>query len=320
MKRKTPYRGENYWPGYVDALVNVILNLVFMVAVFLIALVVANSVQKANILKTELPIIDNLKNPLFGDIETDLDFGLSKVTATVIIANFQQMDIDDPDIETSGPIETLPMHVSSAQAELPSTFMTPAPPQEDEPSAFDPARPMLGADQTDRPDDLGKGYEAEDEVFSAHPEAAQMALSNQISDVQTEKVLPESLISIIIADGYSGRGGPNAQLSKRLDSGGRTIMTIDLPVLADPVTSLSRDYLSSAFKAALPLESKSFTLLFTTELAEPIRRRSAYLALSVIRNQLIQAGVDPARIDIQLLNGKAVNDTNVKFFIIASGR
>ena len=33
---------QNYWPGYLDALINVMLNLLFLVAVFAIGLVLLN--------------------------------------------------------------------------------------------------------------------------------------------------------------------------------------------------------------------------------------------------------------------------------------
>lgn len=318
MKKRSSYRSENYWPGYVDALVNVILNLVFMVAVFLIALVVASSVEKANVLKTEIPIVEKLKNVRFGDFETDLDFGLSQVTPQ-ILANFQNATIDRSDAETSGPIKVLPFHVSSEEVELPSTFSGFAPKPVRVTSGARPAVTSSEAEKLQRHAATAL-VDAEGDETSSTPQAtATEGDGNETEETIKQNALPESLISIVIADGYSGRGGPNAQLSKRIDSSGRTVLTIDLPVLADPVTSLSRDYLSDAFKAVLPLESERFTLLFTTELDEPTRRRSAYLALSVIRNQLIQVGVDPARIDVQLLNGRAINDTSVKIFVIASG-
>jgi hypothetical protein len=55
----------NYWPGYVDALVNVVLNLLFLTGVFTIGLVTLNyeallTQQKMNQLKIE--IINNIRN------------------------------------------------------------------------------------------------------------------------------------------------------------------------------------------------------------------------------------------------------------------
>lgn len=42
MSRKKKDREMNYWPAYVDALINVVLNLLFLVGVFTIGLVVLN--------------------------------------------------------------------------------------------------------------------------------------------------------------------------------------------------------------------------------------------------------------------------------------
>lgn len=42
----------NFWPGYVDALINVLLNLLFLVGVFTVGLVVLN-MQAAMIQKEE---------------------------------------------------------------------------------------------------------------------------------------------------------------------------------------------------------------------------------------------------------------------------
>ncbi len=47
MRRKRPRLGSvNYWPGYVDAMTNVVLNLLFMVAMFGITIAVFNRTPK----------------------------------------------------------------------------------------------------------------------------------------------------------------------------------------------------------------------------------------------------------------------------------
>ncbi len=42
MSRKKKDKEINFWPAYVDALINVVLNLLFLVGVFTIGLVVLN--------------------------------------------------------------------------------------------------------------------------------------------------------------------------------------------------------------------------------------------------------------------------------------
>jgi hypothetical protein len=130
--------------------------------------------------------------------------------------------------------------------------------------------------------------------------------------------LVDDQISIIVADTYERKAGPNAQLSQRTDNSGRTIMTLDVPVESDPIMTFARPYLPAAFEATLPLGSDRFTVFTTTETKEPLRRRSAYLALSVIRNQLISAGVDPSRIEMRMLDGVLPSDVSIKFFVVAS--
>jgi hypothetical protein len=130
--------------------------------------------------------------------------------------------------------------------------------------------------------------------------------------------LVDDQISIIVADTYERKFGPNAQLSQRTDNSGRTIMTLDVPVESDPIMTFARPYLPAAFEATLPLGSDTFTVFTTTETKEPLRRRSAYLALSVIRNQLISAGVDPSRIEMRMLDGMLPSDVSIKFFVVAS--
>jgi hypothetical protein len=46
--RKGGQPGLNYWPGYVDAMTNVVLNLLFMVAMFGISLAVFNTVKRSS--------------------------------------------------------------------------------------------------------------------------------------------------------------------------------------------------------------------------------------------------------------------------------
>lgn len=46
MRRKKSQGAANFWPGYVDAMTNVVLNLLFMVAMFGISLAVFNTTQK----------------------------------------------------------------------------------------------------------------------------------------------------------------------------------------------------------------------------------------------------------------------------------
>lgn len=63
--RESSITEVNYWPGYVDALVNVVLNLLFLTGVFTIGLVALNfealfTQQKINNLKIEA--IDNIQN------------------------------------------------------------------------------------------------------------------------------------------------------------------------------------------------------------------------------------------------------------------
>lgn len=97
--RKTFTTEVNYWPGYVDALVNVVLNLLFLTGVFTIGLVTLNyeallTQQKMNQLKID--IINNIRNETQKQVKAkEFINALPKFTDPV---NFQKQNLGLPRI------------------------------------------------------------------------------------------------------------------------------------------------------------------------------------------------------------------------------
>lgn len=114
----------NYWPGYVDALVNVVLNLLFLAGVFTIGLVTLNfealfTQEKMNRLKIE--IINNIRNETEKQLKAkEFLNALPKLSEPV---NFQRPNLELPRIYEIRVMPSLTIGSSTtATAELRNTI------------------------------------------------------------------------------------------------------------------------------------------------------------------------------------------------------
>lgn len=83
---------QNYWPGYLDALINVMLNLLFLVAVFAIGLLLLNIQTMSQ--QRQLASLGAPQEDLSAQTRQILDeLGLSEAEKARLLARLEQLDV-----------------------------------------------------------------------------------------------------------------------------------------------------------------------------------------------------------------------------------
>ena len=98
-----PSNEQNYWPGYLDALINVMLTLLFMVAIFAIGLVLLNSQIQAK--RSQIDIMaEHAKEVLDGlDIDqTKREALLAKTVQAQVHASAAAVNPQDATLDVAG--------------------------------------------------------------------------------------------------------------------------------------------------------------------------------------------------------------------------
>ena len=268
----------NFWPGYVDAMVNVVLNLLFMVALFGITLAVFSNKSKkgAN-----------------GDTETEVA-ALSPPDATL---GWPAQDVPPT------PLLRKPDDVGApANIRVPSAPVVSGP--------LGPTR--FG-------DDIGR---AETGVASPNQSALSgggTAPANAVGAGQALRPGRQAgpdVTDIVVVDAFARKAGPPVTVTRRATSSGQVILTLDAESGADPVGAFNRASVAAALKENVRPNSGKVKLWTSIPRADPNMRRSAYLALTTLRNQLITAGVPASAMEVRVYEGAGTASGGLRLFVV----
>lgn len=306
MRRKKASGGgaANFWPGYVDAMTNVVLNLLFMVAMFGITLAVFSQQGKGG-----------------GDSGQPQE-GALKQPANAITGW--------PDL--SGSLDAQPRQ--PGQTGLPTNVaMAPLPPVT---GPLGSSRTMSGTGQSGNGQSgngqsgsgsLGAGQggagQSNAELVTGAPSSpagsgAQLAGRDGRSTATRRGDTSREQADIVVADAYERRGGPPVSFTRRTDVNGRTILMIDAPNGSDPVGPLQRASVGAALRGVVPPGSQRVQLWTSVPRSDPASRRTAYLALSSLRNQLLTIGLPASAMEVRVYEGAGPQTGGLRLYVVAT--
>lgn len=301
MKRKPSISsGSNFWPGYVDAMVNVVLNLLFLVAMFAISAAVLGS-GKGTPPLVHSPQGDAHQAPV-GGWATAAPPG-NGAESLVTSRSTQPSDSR----EVAQPSQVVGQQRSKGRdtgrdevvyATEPHAVGALKPAEQGNNTVAQPLRPMaptLSNAQSPKatPANLGR-YE---------PPSAQSA--------------PQPTVSLQVADAHKALGTSRARITRRDTAEGRVFM-IDLPLGAEPIEELARPQMVATLRNIAPVSERQQLMLWTYASSEDAQmRRTAYLALASLRNALVGQGWSPRAIDTQLAaTGQTTSQGGVRLYLV----
>jgi hypothetical protein len=272
----------NFWPGYVDAMVNVVLNLLFMVALFGITLAVFSKQSKKG---------------ADGDTETEAE---AEATA-----------LSPPDATLGWPAQDVPptpLLRDPDNAGDPTNIRAPSVPVVSGP--LGPTR--LG-------DNMGRADTGGASANQSAPSGSGAAPVNAPGAGQALRPGRQSgpdATDIVVADAFARKAGPPVTVTRRATSSGQVILTLDAESGADPVGAFNRASVAAALKENIRPNSRKVKLWTSIPRADPNMRRSAYLALTTLRNQLITAGVPASAMEVRVYEGAGSASGGLRLFVV----
>jgi hypothetical protein len=272
----------NFWPGYVDAMVNVVLNLLFMVALFGITLAVFSKQSKKG---------------ADGDTETEAE---AEATA-----------LSPPDATLGWPAQDVPptpLLRDPDNAGDPTNIRAPSAPVVSGP--LGPTR--LG-------DNMGRADTGGASANQSAPSGSGAAPVNAPGAGQALRPGRQSgpdATDIVVADAFARKAGPPVTVTRRATSSGQVILTLDAESGADPVGAFNRASVAAALKENIRPNSRKVKLWTSIPRADPNMRRSAYLALTTLRNQLITAGVPASAMEVRVYEGAGSASGGLRLFVV----
>jgi hypothetical protein len=270
----------NFWPGYVDAMVNVVLNLLFMVALFGITLAVFSNKSKkgAN-----------------GDTDTETEVvALSPSDATL---GWPTQDapptplLRDPD-DVGEP----------ANIRVPSA-----------PVVSGPLGPTRFGDNNGR---VETGVASPNQSALSGSGAAPANAVGAGQALRPGRQSGPDATDIVVADAFARKAGPPVTVTRRATSSGQVILTLDAESGADPVGAFNRASVATALKENIRPDSGKVKLWTSVPRADPNMRRNAYLALTTLRNQLITAGVPASAMEVRVYEGAGTASGGLRLFVV----
>lgn len=346
MRRRRPEAGMNFWPGYVDAMTNVVLNLLFMVAIFGIALMVFNSKRHATTLRQagmaeaagaggwphqgEAP--DAASAPASpgsarewvaaGDVgRGNVGVGdASGASRTGLLGNGsgEQDAAGRKPVDGRGTASTIASGIAGPTGSTAATV----PPVRPRSLAAD--APTAGA-QTSGAVAAGRGPDSASTSANANANAnAGLSRDPKIAPLAAYPFgdTPPGRLKFSVIDAYQRRLMPGVRIERRAAAGNARLLTIQLKTGIEPLAALRQPVFGHVLRAMLGLRADgmapaSLRLWSATRLADPIRRRAAYLALVEARNQVLALGYPPAAIEIRLIEGEAATSAEQQIFLLA---
>jgi hypothetical protein len=268
----------NFWPGYVDAMVNVVLNLLFMVALFGITLAVFSNQNKKG-----------------ADGDSDTDVGaLSPLDATL---GWPAQDapptplLRDPD-DVGDP----------ANIRVPSA-----------PVVSGPLGPTRFGDNMGRAD---TGVASPNQNAIAGSRTAPDSASGAGQALRPGRQAGPDATNIVVADAFVRKSPQPVTVTRRATSSGQVILTLDAESGAAPVGAFNRASVAAALKENIRPDSRTVKLWTSIPRADPNMRRNAYLALTTLRNQLIAAGVPASAMEVRIYEGAGTASGGLRLFVV----
>lgn len=283
MKRRNKAIGgaANYWPGYVDAMVNVVLNLLFMVALFGITLAVFSNQQKKGV---------------GGKTDTDLAV-VSPPNAT--------LGWPAPD----APPTPLLREVGDVGA--PVNIRVPSAPSA--PAVSGPLGPTRLGDNIGR---ANNGVAAPNQNTRSDGGAEPANAVGTKQGTQSSRQAEPDATNIVVADAFTRKSTQLVTVTRRATASGQVILTLDAENGADPAGAFNRAGITAALKQNIPPNSRKVKLWASVPRADPNMRRSAYLALTTLRNQLINVGVPASAMEVRIYEGAGTTSGGLRLFIV----
>lgn len=281
MKRRKKAIGgaANFWPGYVDAMTNVVLNLLFMVALFGITLAVfSNQPKKSAESSSDTEVAAAPPPP-----DATLGFPAQDAPPTPLLRNPD--DIGDP-----------------ANIRVPGA-----------PVVSGPLGPTRVGDNMDRAEtgvaSTNPSAPSSSATAPANAPRAEQAL-------RSGRQNGPDATNIVVADAFVRKSGQPVTVTRRATSSGQIILTLDAEQGADPVGAFNRASVATALKESIRPDSPKVKLWTSIPRADPNMRRNAYLALSTLRNQLIAAGVPASVMEVRVYEGAGTASGGLRLFVV----
>jgi hypothetical protein len=272
----------NFWPGYVDAMVNVVLNLLFMVALFGITLAVFSKQSKKG---------------ADGDTETQTEA--------------EAAALSPPDATLGWPAQDVPptpLLRDPDNAGDPTNIRAPS-----APVVSGPLGPTRLGDNMGRAD---TGGASPNQSAPSGSGAAPVNAPGAGQALRPGRQAGPDATDIVVADAFARKAGPPVTVTRRATSSGQVILTLDAESGADPVGAFNRASVAAALKENIRPNSRKVKLWTSIPRADPNMRRSAYLALTTLRNQLITAGVPASAMEVRVYEGAGSASGGLRLFVV----
>jgi hypothetical protein len=268
----------NFWPGYVDAMVNVVLNLLFMVALFGITLAVFSNQNKKG---------------ADGDSDTEVA-AVSPPDAT--------LGWPAPDAPPT-PLLRKPGDIGApANIRVPSA-----------PVVSGPLGPTRLGDNVGRAE---TGVASPNQSALSGSGTAPANASGAGQGLRPGRQAGSDATEIVVADAFVRKSALPVTVTRRATSSGQVILTLDAEAGADPVGAFSRASVAAALKESIRTDGGKVKLWTSIPRADPNMRRNAYLALTTLRNQLITAGVPPSAMEVRVYEGAGTASGGLRLFVV----
>jgi hypothetical protein len=278
QRKKAIGGAANFWPGYVDAMVNVVLNLLFMVALFGITLAVFSNQPKKG---------------ADGDTETEVA-GRSPSDATL---GWPAQDASPT------PLLREPDNVGEpANIRVPSA-----------PVVSGPLGPTRFGDNMGRAD---TGVVLPNQSALSGGGTAPVNAAGAGQALRPVRQAGPDATDIVVADAFARKAGPPITVTRRATSSGQVILTLDAEIGSDPVGVFGRPSVTAALKEAVRPDSRKVKLWTSIPRADPNMRRNAYLALTTLRNQLITTGFPASAMEVRVYEGAGTASGGMRLFVV----
>jgi hypothetical protein len=273
----------NFWPGYVDAMVNVVLNLLFMVAMFGITLAVFSSQSKKG---------------TGGDSDNAVAI-LSPSNATLGWAA--------PDAPSTSPMRQIDDVGDPVNVRVPSA-----------PVVSGPLGPTRLGDNMGRAETgvATPNQNARSGSGTASANVAGANVSGIGQAVRSGTQTGPDATNIVVADAFVRKSTQSVTVTRRATSSGQVILTLDAETGADPVGAFNRAMVTATLIKNIRPDSRKVKLWASIPRADPNMRRNAYLALTTLRNQLLTIGVPATAMEVRVYEGAGSASGGLRLFIV----
>lgn len=350
MKRKRTYPlNTNYWPGYVDALSNVVLNLLFLVAMLVISAGVFGALESLSprspaTTPDPMPVSRTESGSLLAEAIKKISESWAPAPSPVRVDTSDTSGASDaaetPAMKPSPEVSQETAHWASIQRQ---SVRTKADTSTQKAAKTSPSGDLAGIAANARTEAAPSDMAALARLSAVPPtDKEQMARAVQQATPDTESKAdsstrtaegrsdsepsagqaPSHLAGIstqalVITEGNRMTGGPHARILRR-SSNNRAFFEIVLPVAAQPLAEMRREPLRATLRKAIPTQEGQKLLLWANvSPSDEQAKRNAYLALAELRNNLVAQGWPTTSVTMRLLPVSGAAPDHLRLFIAA---